>query len=47
MNAILCSIVALAAIGWVLRINARDRALLEQELEEEFVSDRGSQENVG
>lgn len=36
MSAILLSILTLAAIGWVLRVNARDRKLLEKELEEEF-----------
>lgn len=36
MHAILLSVLVLAAIGWVLRVNARDRALLEKELDEEF-----------
>lgn len=36
MSAILCSILALAGIGWVLHVNARDRKALEKELDDEF-----------
>jgi len=42
MSAILLSIVVLAAVGWVLRVNARDRRLLEKELEDEFRGGSGS-----
>jgi hypothetical protein len=44
MSAILFSILALAAIGWVLHVNARDRAILEKELDQEFACDRGQED---
>lgn len=34
MNAIICSILVLAVIGWVLRVNANDRRLFEKELDD-------------
>lgn len=34
MNAIICSILVLAAIGWVLCVNADDRRLFEKELDD-------------
>ena len=40
MSAILFSILSLAAIGWVLHVNARDRKRLEKELDDEFGSGR-------
>jgi len=36
MSAILFSILGLAAIGWVLHVNAADRRILEKELDDEF-----------
>ena len=36
MSAIVLSILALAAIGWVLHLNGGDRERLEQELDDEF-----------
>lgn len=39
MSAIICSILALAAIGWVLHVNANDRKAFEKELEEEFADE--------
>lgn len=46
MSAILFSILALAAIGWVLHVNARDRAILEKELDEELARERDSHEDL-
>ena len=34
MTAIICSILVVAAIGWVLRVNADDRRRFEKELDE-------------
>lgn len=39
MSAIIVSILALAAIGWVLSINAGDRKIFEKSLDEEFGDD--------
>ena len=39
MSAILCSILVLAAIGWVLRVNANDRKSFEKELDDAFADD--------
>lgn len=39
MTAIICSILALAAIGWVIRVNAHDRKVFEKELDEAFRND--------
>lgn len=36
---LMCSLLTLLALGWVLRTNAKDRKLLEKELEEERVDD--------
>lgn len=33
MSAIICSILVLAVIGWVLRVNARDRKNFEKDLD--------------
>ena len=41
MTATICSILALAAIGWVIHVNAVDRRVLEKELDDEFGDDRG------
>ena len=42
MTAIICSILALAVIGWVIRVNAEDRKLFEKELEAAFADDLDS-----
>jgi hypothetical protein len=39
MTTILASILALLAIGWVLRINAKDRKRFEEELNRSKVQD--------
>lgn len=36
MTAIIGSILVLAAIGWMIRINANDRKIFEKELDDEF-----------
>lgn len=42
MSAIICSILVLAAIGWVLRVNANDRKVFEKELDDAFEDDADS-----
>lgn len=39
MGAIICSILVLAAIGWVLRVNANDRKNFEKELDDTLADD--------
>ncbi|WP_267872583.1 hypothetical protein [Massilia sp. BSC265] len=34
MSAMICSILLLAVIGWVLRVNANDRKTFEKELDD-------------
>ena len=36
---LLCSILTLLALGWMLHVNARDRRILEKELEADRVYD--------
>lgn len=36
---LMCSILTLLALGWMLRVNAKDRRILEKELEEDRVYD--------
>jgi hypothetical protein len=42
MTTILASILALLAIGWILRINAKDRKRFEKELNSSKVQDEHS-----
>lgn len=39
LSVMMCSILVLAAIGWVLRTNANDRKIFEKELEEDLADD--------
>ena len=39
MSAVICSILVLAVIGWVLRVNADDRKSFEKELDDAFADD--------
>ncbi len=41
ITATICSILVLAAIGWMIHVNASDRKILEKELDDEFGDDRG------
>ena len=39
MGAMICSILLLAAVGWVLRVNAKDRRNFEKELDDACADD--------